>query len=1174
MIDAVALLAECQVLVRSLVDDLRMLTGGDPETAKVVDAEYARASTAGRTALTKAEWAEGLYAQVAVAWVLGCVFVRFCEDNGLVPDPLLAGPGGRRAIALDHRTAYVHANPAHDDRHWLREIFRRYCALPATGEIFGEHNPVWLLAPSADGARGLVQSFQAVDPDSGEVRHDFTDPSWDTRFLGDLYQDLSEHAKKTYALLQTPVFVEEFILDRTLEPALATFGLRETTLIDPTCGSGHFLLGAFARLFQRWRNEEPGTNPRELARRALDAIAGVDLNPFAVAIARFRLLVAAMRASGDSHLADSPAYPIHVAVGDSLLHGDPPGRLAGTSGDEEMAGAAAHGYATEDLEEARTLLSRSWHVVVGNPPYITVKDPALNDLYRRRFATCHRQYSLGVPFTERFVEVARAELGDWGLAGFIGMITANSFMKREFGKKLIENYFPTVDLTHVLDTSGVPIPGHGTGSVILFLRNRTPKSLTVRALLKKADDSSKADPGKSPSWQALLAQLDCPGSETAYFSAIDVKRESLSRHPWSLGGGGAAELKEILEAVGRVLADSIVPPIGRAVRVGHEDVFLFDRPRVHHAGETQRLLRPFLIGEDVRDWAARASMHVWYPYGGAGVRDEETRPLWPWRVLLANRATFGGTIISSGLNWYQFQQHTPSAYSTPLSIAFPNIATHNHFALDRGGVVFNASAPVVKLRTSLGEKDHLALLAVLNSSTVCFWLKQVMYPKGGDGVGRGIQDEPWETRYAYDGTKLARCPVPVDLPVSYGEALDRLSDTRKADLAQLTEHASAVSRRELEISQWDAAEAFARMVATQEELDWAVYRAYGLTTEDLTAAEGDVPGLELGARAFEIVLARRLTAGEEQTSWFARHGSTPITELPTHWPESYKRLVKRRIELIETDLNIGLIERPEYKRRWAAKPWEEQVKAALREWLLDRLESSRYWPEPTALTSIARLAAEARTDGDIVQTAQLYTGREDVDIAALVTELVKAEAVPYLAAWRYTDSGMRKHAQWLETWELQRREDAGEDVGTIPVPPKYVKADFQGVAWDHRGKLDVPKERFTSYPGAERETDPSLVVGWAGWDHLAWARALATWYLQARRDGRDREHLRPLLAGLAELAPWLKQWYDDPNPDPALDRPGSQIAALVDAEMRVLHLTADDLAGWRPAPTRRGRARR
>ena len=47
-------------------------------------------------------------------------------------------------------------------------------------------------------------------------------------------------------------------------------------------------------------------------------------------------------------------------------------------------------------------------------------------------------------------------------------------MKREFGKKLIEEFFPRVDLTHVIDTSGAYIPGHGTPTVILFARNRTP----------------------------------------------------------------------------------------------------------------------------------------------------------------------------------------------------------------------------------------------------------------------------------------------------------------------------------------------------------------------------------------------------------------------------------------------------------------------------------------------------------------------------------------------------------------------------------------------------------------------------------------------------------------------------------------------------------------------------
>jgi hypothetical protein len=181
----------------------------------------------------------------------------------------------------------------------------------------------------------------------------------------------------------------------------------------------------------------------------------------------------------------------------------------------------------------------------------------------------------------------------------------------------------------------------------------------------------------------------------------------------------------------------------------------------------------------------------------------------------------------------------------------------------------------------------------------------------------------------------------------------------------------------------------------------------------------------------------------------------------------------------------------------------------LRGWLLDRLESAQYWPELAAVTTAARLAAQARTDADFVQVARLFVGRDDVDIAPLVADLVKSEAVPYLATLRYTDSGLRKYDEWLATWDLQRREDAGEEVGPIPVPPKYTNTDFTTGTWEHRGKLDVPKERFISYPGAERETDASLSVGWAGWDHLARARALATWYLQAKRDGRDTAHLKP-----------------------------------------------------------------
>ena len=43
----------------------------------------------------------------------------------------------------------------------------------------------------------------------------------------------------------------------------------------------------------------------------------------------------------------------------------------------------------------------------------------------------------------------------------------------------------------------------------------------------------------------------------------------------------------------------------------------------------------------------------------------------------------------------------------PLSMAYGEVATHNHFVLDRGGKVFNRSAPVIKLPEGATEDDHL-----------------------------------------------------------------------------------------------------------------------------------------------------------------------------------------------------------------------------------------------------------------------------------------------------------------------------------------------------------------------------------------------------------------------------------------------------------------------------------
>jgi hypothetical protein len=159
----------------------------------------------------------------------------------------------------------------------------------------------------------------------------------------------------------------------------------------------------------------------------------------------------------------------------------------------------------EDGEALWRILGKQYQVVVGNPPYITPKDPAMRAAYRELYASCHMKYALAAPFAERFFDLAiDGRAGE--RAGHVGLIVANSFMKREFGKKLIEEVLPALDLTHVIDTSGAYIPGHGTPTVILFGRNRAPTTSQVRVVMGiRGEPSAPDDPAQGQVWSAVLA---------------------------------------------------------------------------------------------------------------------------------------------------------------------------------------------------------------------------------------------------------------------------------------------------------------------------------------------------------------------------------------------------------------------------------------------------------------------------------------------------------------------------------------------------------------------------------------------------------------------------------------------------------------------------------------------
>ncbi|MEU4710575.1 BREX-2 system adenine-specific DNA-methyltransferase PglX [Nocardia salmonicida] len=1190
MIVRAALLADLKKQVTAVEADLNRQLRALPEVKSRLHDEWAHARKLNRTAATETSWLDERITQVAVAWVLGTVFVRFCEDNRLIPEPYLTGPtDDRRELAHARYDAYVESDADPTYRGWLEQSFAELGAGQAGKLLFDRaHNALYQIPVSHDGARDLIEFWRTRD-DHGTLVHNFTDPldedginGWDTRFLGDLYQDLSEDIRKNYALLQTPEFVEEFILDRTLEPAIREIGYAQIKLIDPTCGSGHFVLGAFKRLNERWAADQPTKDRHERVQAALNSVHGVDLNPFAIAIARFRLLVAGMAAANVRTLAEAARYdwPIKLAVGDSLIKARQLElSLDGDNGDP----LAEFSYATEDVHEYPGILDPgAYHVVVGNPPYITVKDKSLNDIYRGLYKACAGTYALSVPFAQRFFELSKIGTPDGHGFGRVGQITANSFMKREFGTKLIEEFFAhSVELTEVIDTSGAYIPGHGTPTVILVGTRksgkiRQPSVLTVRSV--QGEPRAPEFPEQGLVWRAIVDQVtQAEPSVSQWVSVDDLDRDRFAKQPWILADGGQEMVAQLNSAATNRLA-SVIDVIGRTTHTGLDDAYYIPPGAAEALGIASACV-PVVLGETVRDFTVEPATSTYFPYDEAGqprtITASEERFLWPNRTVLRRRVDFGQTPEQRGLRWYDHSMFFPKRYRSPLSIPFAFVATHNHFVLDRGGKVFNRSAPVIKLPEGASEEEHLRLLGLLNSSTSCFWLKMVSHKKGGSPEsGGGQSDQPWSWTYEFTGTKLEEFPVAHTFPTEIATEIDRLAQ-RLASASPQSAHQrgnfTAAALRETQ-SEWHAIRA--RMIALQEELDWQVYAIYNLLSEDLRAPAHAVPELHPGERAFEIVLARKVERGEASGEWFVRHGAKAITEIPDDWPDEYKQIIERRVRAIESNRAVGMIEQSEYKRRWAGDSWDVLQEKALRSWLLDRMESRNIWfgdgEQPQILT-LSRLTDRLSSDDGFVAAVAMYAPRSD--LAKVVADLIAAEQVPFVSALRYKPSGLKKRKDWELVWDMQRQEDAMPDGhekykfrDSIPVPPKYSSADFLRPNYSQaRGKLDVPKERFISY-GATNAATPDL-YGWAGWDHREQAMAIAIYLAE---HSLSTEEITPFLAGLLELQPWLDQWHNEVDPNFGI-APSTFLAGDRHDRQSEHGLTDDDLRDWRPQTAARGR---
>ncbi len=156
--------------------------------------------------------------------------------------------------------------------------------------------------------------------------------------------------------------------------------------------------------------------------------------------------------------------------------------------------------------------------------------------------------------------------------------------------------------------------------------------------------------------------------------------------------------------------------------------------------------------------------------------------------------------------------------------------------------------------------------------------------------------------------------------------------------------------------------------------------------------------------------------------------------------------------------------------------------------------------------------------------------------------------------------------------KLDEAGQEGDEAGVVAAADTFL--DINKIGTDRPGELDVPKERWVSFPHCEGE-DGSLMIAWAGYDHLQLARAISAYWVevQERLGGRDDPRLVPLLACLIELLPWLKQWHNEIDPEFGVPM-GDYFDGFIQEESRNLGLTLNEVREWRPPERARGHGRK
>lgn len=582
------------------------------------------------------------------------------------------------------------------------------------------------------------------------------------------------------------------------------------TILDPACGSGHFLVAAFDFLSalaktanDRLRELDPLAAMDTAAQNARIITAnlfGVDLNSESVEITKLSLWLKTAQ----------PRQPLatldgNIKVGNSVVS-DP------AFDPRAFDWAAAF---------PRIIAAGGFDIVVGNPPYVRMEFlKPIKPHLEQHFAVASDRADLYAYFFELGLRLLKP-------GGRLGYISSSTFFRTGSGAPLRDHMAKWADLECVIDF----------GDAQLF-----EGVITYPAILTMM---KRADAGEPAGDLMFLNLKQRPDNLPRSFDVggQPMPRARLSAGGWRFEGDRMAELRARIAAGRQTLGEVYGAPL-YGIKTGLNEAFVLSRHQrdalVAKDANSAALLKPFLIGENLKRWYIDGD-DLWLIYTPKNRVDINAFPairdhLAPFRERLEARAT--------KQNWWELQQ-AQAAYEPGFlakKVIYPHFNDKPNFSFEVSGAFSNDKSYII-------PNPPEWLLAALNAKAVWFELMQI-----SPSVQRGYH----EARVQY----LERLVLPEP-----GEESSRLAELSVVATAAATERLGVT--RSVQRRLGDLHEAAARLSAFADwsKLDFAAFRTLLVKRckTDIPVGERDQWERYLAEKRAEVaVLAARIADAEAE----------------------------------------------------------------------------------------------------------------------------------------------------------------------------------------------------------------------------------------------------------------------------------------------------------------------